>query len=404
MKYRFRDASGDADADLDATWWRVARALAAPERDPELWAGRFHEAPAGLQVPAGRPRHRRRRHRPQRHAVQLLRHGHDPRRHVGHLRESARSGAHHAAGRRHRARFLDAASAGRAGEGRRRRRLGPAVLHGRLGFDVPHHHERGLAPRRHDGDAALRSSRHRGLRRRQARSQAAAHVQRLGAGHRRLHAGGEGRRRLGPRVRRQGLQDAARPRALWERIMRATYDCRRAGRDLHRPRQPAEQPPLLRDHPGDEPVRHRRELDAYRRRTAAGQQIWSDAPFVACVDGKDFASDAARFLRDRRRSRFAATRSGRQGYSLRLTADHRVRKRVNRLHAAGSRAEWVAAGASAARRSRSSCTIIAARRNGTGGRQSRPKAICSACCWAMARSRRTRRSSASGGRPRCANG
>ena len=37
MKYRFRDASGAADGDLDATWWRVARALAAPERDPELW-------------------------------------------------------------------------------------------------------------------------------------------------------------------------------------------------------------------------------------------------------------------------------------------------------------------------------------------------------------------------------
>ena len=55
MKYRFRDAAGDADADLDATWWRVARALAAPERDPELWAGRFHEALAGFKfLPAGR--------------------------------------------------------------------------------------------------------------------------------------------------------------------------------------------------------------------------------------------------------------------------------------------------------------------------------------------------------------
>ena len=48
MKYRFRDAAGDADAGLDATWWRVARALAAPERDPELWAGRFHEALQGF--------------------------------------------------------------------------------------------------------------------------------------------------------------------------------------------------------------------------------------------------------------------------------------------------------------------------------------------------------------------
>src|SRR6267154_5415627 len=55
MKYRFRDVSGDADADLDATWWRVARALAAPEREPELWAGRFHEALAGFKfLPAGR--------------------------------------------------------------------------------------------------------------------------------------------------------------------------------------------------------------------------------------------------------------------------------------------------------------------------------------------------------------
>src|SRR5215216_4800507 len=55
MKYRFRDASGAADADLDATWWRVARALAVPERDPELWASRFHEALQGFKfLPAGR--------------------------------------------------------------------------------------------------------------------------------------------------------------------------------------------------------------------------------------------------------------------------------------------------------------------------------------------------------------
>src|SRR5918993_2726250 len=55
MKYRFRDASGAADADLDATWWRVARALAASERDPELWAGRFHDALQGFKfLPAGR--------------------------------------------------------------------------------------------------------------------------------------------------------------------------------------------------------------------------------------------------------------------------------------------------------------------------------------------------------------
>lgn len=55
MKYRFQGAGGTADADLDGTWWRVARALAAPERDPELWAGRFHEALQGFKfLPAGR--------------------------------------------------------------------------------------------------------------------------------------------------------------------------------------------------------------------------------------------------------------------------------------------------------------------------------------------------------------
>ncbi|UYN96946.1 MAG: adenosylcobalamin-dependent ribonucleoside-diphosphate reductase [Enhydrobacter sp.] len=55
MKYRFRDPSGDADADIDATWWRVARALAAPEREPAVWAARFHEALSDFKfLPAGR--------------------------------------------------------------------------------------------------------------------------------------------------------------------------------------------------------------------------------------------------------------------------------------------------------------------------------------------------------------
>src|SRR6478752_9736243 len=55
MKYRFRDASGVGDADLEGTWWRIARALAAPERDPETWASRFHEALQGFKfLPAGR--------------------------------------------------------------------------------------------------------------------------------------------------------------------------------------------------------------------------------------------------------------------------------------------------------------------------------------------------------------
>ena len=55
MKYRFRDGSGSGDADLEGTWWRVASALAASERDPETWAARFHEALQGFKfLPAGR--------------------------------------------------------------------------------------------------------------------------------------------------------------------------------------------------------------------------------------------------------------------------------------------------------------------------------------------------------------
>lgn len=55
MKYRFRQPSGAGDADLDGTWWRVARALAAPEKDPESWAARFHEALRDFKfLPAGR--------------------------------------------------------------------------------------------------------------------------------------------------------------------------------------------------------------------------------------------------------------------------------------------------------------------------------------------------------------
>ncbi|MBS0223377.1 MAG: adenosylcobalamin-dependent ribonucleoside-diphosphate reductase [Proteobacteria bacterium] len=55
MKYRFRDPSGTADADLEATWRRVAQALAAAERSPDLWGGRFEQALSDFKfLPAGR--------------------------------------------------------------------------------------------------------------------------------------------------------------------------------------------------------------------------------------------------------------------------------------------------------------------------------------------------------------
>ena len=79
-KYRFAPHGGRGDTD--------GRGHLAPDR-PRGRRGRRPGASraarggilrrlAGSPLPAGRPDHRRRGHRPQRHAVQLLRHGGDP--------------------------------------------------------------------------------------------------------------------------------------------------------------------------------------------------------------------------------------------------------------------------------------------------------------------------------------
>src|SRR6516165_10127928 len=61
MKYRLKaPANGDVagellDKTIEDTWRRVATALAAPERDPALWAERFYEALCDFKfLPAGR--------------------------------------------------------------------------------------------------------------------------------------------------------------------------------------------------------------------------------------------------------------------------------------------------------------------------------------------------------------
>ena len=56
MKYRLKDADGTpVDADMGATWDRIAAALAAPEADAELWTPRFREALDDFRfLPAGR--------------------------------------------------------------------------------------------------------------------------------------------------------------------------------------------------------------------------------------------------------------------------------------------------------------------------------------------------------------
>jgi ribonucleoside-diphosphate reductase alpha chain len=56
QKYRLDDASGQpVEADIEATWDRVAAALAAPEADPARWAARFRAALADFHfLPGGR--------------------------------------------------------------------------------------------------------------------------------------------------------------------------------------------------------------------------------------------------------------------------------------------------------------------------------------------------------------
>jgi ribonucleoside-diphosphate reductase alpha chain len=58
MKYRFKGADGEAvDHGIDDTWWRVARAVAAAEReeDRDQWAKAFHGLLSGYRfLPAGR--------------------------------------------------------------------------------------------------------------------------------------------------------------------------------------------------------------------------------------------------------------------------------------------------------------------------------------------------------------
>ncbi|MGH6968848.1 MAG: ribonucleotide reductase N-terminal alpha domain-containing protein, partial [Stellaceae bacterium] len=45
MKYRLKTPEGGVvDRTIEDTWRRVATALAAPEREPKVWADRFDEA------------------------------------------------------------------------------------------------------------------------------------------------------------------------------------------------------------------------------------------------------------------------------------------------------------------------------------------------------------------------
>jgi len=56
MKYRLKSADGHpVDKTIEDTWRRVAKALAAPEKESALWEARFFEALSDFRfLPAGR--------------------------------------------------------------------------------------------------------------------------------------------------------------------------------------------------------------------------------------------------------------------------------------------------------------------------------------------------------------
>ena len=173
-RYRDLEAQPPENSIADS-WRRVAQAVAAIEPDPALWQERFLSIlrdfrflPGGrILAGAGTT--------PPRHAVQLLRHGSldDS---VAGIFEALKEGA------------LTMQQGGGVGydfstlrpRGSRARSTGtvasgPVSFMARVGRHVRDDPVHRCAPRRDDGDPALRSSRHRGIHRCQARGQALRH-------------------------------------------------------------------------------------------------------------------------------------------------------------------------------------------------------------------------------------
>ena len=127
----------------------------------------------------------------------------------------------------------------------RRRRFGPGQLHGRVGRHVPHHHVGRRAARRHDGNARCD---HPDI---EAFIDAKSDPGRL----RNFNLSVLVTDAFIAAVRSDAPWDlvfegkvyrTVQARALWDRIMRATYDYAEPGVDLHRPHKRREQPRLLR--------------------------------------------------------------------------------------------------------------------------------------------------------------
>ena len=199
---------------------RVARALAAVEKDPAKWEPVFYEALENGFIPGGRINSAAGTQL----TATLINCFVQP---VGDSVSQTVDGkpgiyvalhggrGDHAPRRRRRLRLLVDPSQGRAGARDQEQRERPGVVHARVRSELRDGGIRRLAARRADGHPALRSSRHRGIHPRQG-SRGSAQLQRQRRGDRRVHARSRDRRRLGAGAQVQP------PGPDWDRARRAS--------------------------------------------------------------------------------------------------------------------------------------------------------------------------------------
>ena len=327
MKYRLKRAGrGAAGPDhrghLGAGGARAGRSRAARPRALGRQISTRRWPDFGF-LPGG-PHPRRRRHRPRRHAVQLLRHGHASRTTWPASSRTCKEAA------------LTMQQGGGIGydfstlrpKGAPVKGVG-ADASGPLSFmDVWDAMCRTIMSAGHRRGAmmatlALRSSRHRGLHRGQARPRPAAQVQPLGAGHRRLHARGDGATSRWELVFGGTIYRTVRARALWDQHHARDLRLCRAGRDLHRPHQPREQPRLLRDDQRDQSLRPRRYLGARPAMVRGRSRELVGRPFSARCRRRGLIQRCRAASSPPAASRVLRLQTA-EGHALRLTADHPV--------------------------------------------------------------------------------